>query len=279
MKTTLKSKLPIDMEVKNACVHIENNEIVIDIEFKEPFKDGDFLYNDHTRVAVIYKETNIDGGIISYAGAGSSIVTIKTDTGWGYTKEFRLATPKEKDNFLEQLEKEFRKKWNPEKKCFEDIYTPKFGDIVKVISEYGCERNYMICIMPDKEIPKRDTSLFYDIYNINKRGCLSKCCGYITEQKIVLASEAEKQELFDKLAEVGKRWNPETKQLEDIRWRAKTGESYYVVNMFGTVQKLVEGGLCKDEIYYNMGNYFKTPEAARYLTKQVQELFKNSKAE
>lgn len=38
---------------------------------------------------------------------------------------------------------------------------------------------------------------------------------------ITPASAKEKQELFDKLAEAGKKWNPETKQLEDIQWRAK----------------------------------------------------------
>lgn len=94
------------------------------------------------------------------------------------------------------------------------------------------------------------------------------------------ATPKEKDDFLERLEkECGKRWNPETKQLEDIRWRADKGKPYYVVNMFGFVQRLTEEGLSKDELYYNIGNYFKTSEAACRFTKQVQELFKNSKSE
>lgn len=122
----------------------------------------------------------------------------------------------------------------------EEKYIPKFGDIVKVISSWGSVRNYMICIMPDKDIPKKDTPTFYNIYNIDRGYCLTNCCGYITDQETVSASESEKQELFNELAKIGKKWNPITKQIEDIRWRAKSGNYYYAINMYGNIIKALD---------------------------------------
>lgn len=283
MKKVYRNKLPNDVVVDNTSVQIENGELIVTITFDKPLmpKDGDFLVSELGNIFIYSdKDAANVNTYSSYCGTYvDNDISILFSNNWTSKKGCRYATSVEESAFLERLEKEYHKKWNAKKKCLEDIYVPKFGDIIKVISDYGSVRNYMICIMPDKEIPKHDTSSFYDIYNVNKRGCLSKCCGYITEQETVLASEPEKQELFNKLEEIGKRWNPETKQIEDIRWRADKGKPYYVVNMFGFVQRLTEEGLSKDELYYNIGNYFKTSEAACSFTKQVQELFKNSKAE
>lgn len=96
-------------------------------------------------------------------------------------------------------------------------YVPKFGDIVRVDSpRMGTKRYYYICIMPDKEIPEHIDNDFFDIANVNKGVFLSFSCGYNIDLRLSPASESEKQELFDKLAEVGKRWNAEKKCLEDI---------------------------------------------------------------
>lgn len=42
-----------------------------------------------------------------------------------------------------------------------------------------------------------------------------------------LATDEEKQKLFDKMKEQGLRWNAEEKRVEKIRWRAENGELYY----------------------------------------------------
>lgn len=44
---------------------------------------------------------------------------------------------------------------------------------------------------------------------------------------VFLASPTERKELFDKLAEIGKIWNPETKQLEDFRWKPNDDDYYF----------------------------------------------------
>ena len=97
----------------------------------------------------------------------------------------------------------------------------------------------------------------------------------------LILSEAEKQRLFDALAKQGKRWNAERKQIEDLpRWRAERAAYYYFVN----IPKCEVGCIhdyfyAVDDLNYNVGNYFRTREAAEKVAGQIKEIFKNSKAE
>lgn len=95
------------------------------------------------------------------------------------------------------------------------------------------------------------------------------------------ATDDEKQRLFDALAKQNKRWNAEKKVVEDMRWRAKKGETYYFLtfaafNVFNTTR---ERNSELDDANYDKCNYFKTEEAARITGNQILELLKNSKAE
>lgn len=284
MRKVYRNKLPNDVVVDNVSVQIENEELTVTVTFDKPFKDGDFLISDRGYSIFICKSTDVSDAYGCYCAClEDSEIYIEGSSDWTSRKGCRYATPTEKSSFLERLEKEYNKKWNPEKKCLEDIYVPKFGDIVKVIlddiNNNSYKRNYMICIYPNKNFSETDGFFNPPFLSLNGRLILNDTGGSKYCNSIILASESEKQELFDKLAEVGKRWNPETKQLEDIRWRAKIGESYYVVNMVGSIRKMIEEGLSKDDVYHSVGNYFKSSEAACRLTNQVRELFKNSKAE
>lgn len=93
------------------------------------------------------------------------------------------------------------------------------------------------------------------------------------------ATEEEKKLLIEKLYEVGKRWNPETKRIEDVRWRAKKNEVFYVVSFNARVDSIRDGHNDWADLCYNTGNYFKTREAAEKAAEQIREIFKNSKAE
>ena len=95
-----------------------------------------------------------------------------------------------------------------------------------------------------------------------------------------LATEEEKQRLFDALAKKGKRWNAEEKRIEDLpRWRALYNENYYLIGSGLTVDCQSEIGHSVDDKRYYAGNYFKTREAAEKVAEQIREIFKNSKAE
>ena len=94
------------------------------------------------------------------------------------------------------------------------------------------------------------------------------------------ATDAEKQRLFDALAKEGKRWNPETKQIEDLpRWRAKEGEKYYFVSDCLDVDFNSEDSDEYDDSYYEAGNYFKTEEAAERAAEKIRKILKESEAE
>lgn len=93
------------------------------------------------------------------------------------------------------------------------------------------------------------------------------------------ATEEEKKLLIDKLAEAGKKWNPDTKQIEDVRWRAEKGEVYFHLVENKEVVKQTDMRLACDDRRYENGNYFKTREAAQKAADQIREIFRNSKAE
>lgn len=87
-----------------------------------------------------------------------------------------------------------------------------------------------------------------------------------------LATEEEKQLLFDKMKEQGLRWNAEEKRVEKIRWRAKKGKEYYYVGNQGSVMIDIEGDYCIDEKRHKSGNYFRTKEQAEEAAKRMEEV-------
>lgn len=89
-----------------------------------------------------------------------------------------------------------------------------------------------------------------------------------------IATEEERQLLFDKMAEQGLRWNAEEKRVEKIRWRAKNGEKYYVVNNFGHVVADKESGFDIDRLRWEFGNYFRTRKQAEKAAEAVRETLK-----
>lgn len=89
-----------------------------------------------------------------------------------------------------------------------------------------------------------------------------------------------KKFLTDLEKEYHKRWNEETKQLEDIRWRAnQLGYYFYVNTSTFNVRGTYDARDVASELRYKNSNYFSTPEAAQKVADQIKEIFKNSKAE
>ena len=89
-----------------------------------------------------------------------------------------------------------------------------------------------------------------------------------------LATEEEKQLLFDKMKEQGLRWNAEEKRVENIKWRAKKGKEYYYVGNQGSVMIDIEGDYCIDEKRHKSGNYFRTKEQAEEAAKRMEEVLR-----
>ena len=90
-----------------------------------------------------------------------------------------------------------------------------------------------------------------------------------------LATEEEKQLLFDKMEENGLRWNAEEKKVEKIRWRAVKGEFYYTLGVAHlNVCKETEENFGKDDKAFRSGIYFRTYEQAKKAAATVREALK-----
>lgn len=90
-----------------------------------------------------------------------------------------------------------------------------------------------------------------------------------------LATEEEKQLLFDKMKEQGLQWNAEEKRVEKIRWRAKEGGDYYFIDVDLTVKSIDDTYSTFDNKLWDTLNYFRTKEQAEEAAKRMKEvLFK-----
>lgn len=89
-----------------------------------------------------------------------------------------------------------------------------------------------------------------------------------------IATDEEKQLLFDKMKEQGLRWNVKEKRVEKIRWRAKGGERYFYVYNQGSVTVYKDDGYHVDENLYEYGNYFRTSEQAEEAARRMKEVLR-----
>lgn len=85
------------------------------------------------------------------------------------------------------------------------------------------------------------------------------------------ATEEEKQLLFDKMKEQGLQWNAEEKRVEKIRWRAKEGEEYFMIEANIKVKAYKDDDKWEDSLLYNAFNYFRTQEQTIEAAKRVKE--------
>lgn len=156
----------------------------------------------------------------------------------------------------------------------EDKIQPKDGDFL--ISKYG-----NIFIYSDK---KPYSNLVYSSYcgvrRIMRDIYLEFSDNWTLKEDCRFATPEEKSDFLKRLEnECHKRWNPEAKQLEDIRWRADKDCTYYYVDERGNVLACNDTRGCASDSRYSCGNYFKTRESAIPYADQIKEIFKNSKSE
>lgn len=104
--------------------------------------------------------------------------------------------------------------------------------------------------------------------------------GSMYDEEIRYSTIKEKADFLERLEkEFQKRWNAETKQLEDIRWIPNINEHYYYVDSRMCIGKIYNVQSVLDKEMIEKGNCFKTVESAQKVADQIKEIFKNSKAE
>lgn len=207
-----------------------------------------------------------------------------------------------------ELEKDDSNIWNKmiqeygEAICGKKVqkYEPKDGDFVKIEQEgklyftpdlgigYS-EKEPSIGIFKSIEMNKGKELLYcyitlirdsqYEVLLPLEHEGHTYSVGEVSNLKVSPATEEEKKLLIDKLANVGKRWDPETKQIEDVRWRANRFGTYYYVQCDTNVTDSLESNTGFDDLCYKAYNYFKTREAAEKVAEHIRNIFKNSKSE
>lgn len=176
---------------------------------------------------------------------------------------------------LTKLLDEAQKELNKEQK-----YEPKDGDFVYVKAGYDHIAIFKKEVGEDMYVYS-NWNMSFSISKIIIDDSRPLCCMHDLKE-IRPATEREKKILIDQLEKVNKKWNPETKRIEDARWRAKEGGKYFYIEQEEkdlVVYKMEDNYGRSDDVCYNSGNYFKTREAAEQAAEQIRETFQNSKTE
>lgn len=157
----------------------------------------------------------------------------------------------------------------------DERYMPKDGDFVT------CGNGYRLWVIIYKHTEHDPYECSYYYVMKNKGLDTIMLDDYCNVQDTLRPStEEERQELLDALAKEGKRWNAETKRIEDLpRWRAEKGGFYFYLNSALVPSMIQDFYMDYNDNLYAFGNYFKTSEAAEKVASQIREIFQNSKAE
>lgn len=164
-----------------------------------------------------------------------------------------------------------------EKEEKEEAKTQDFkdGDVLTSLFD-----NKVVFIFKEDESKQKDNTNGYYVCHIY----VSSSIGYTIEvptkdslsfcghkDEVRLATNKEKQFLFDKMKEQGLKWNAEEKRVEKIRWRAKKGENYYFFDANLLVRSIDDTYSTFDNELWNAFNHFRKEEQAEEAAKRVKE--------
>lgn len=225
--------------------------------FHRPFKDGDIIsviINKDLWYGIYQKELNtILYSYVSYSNSSECLYHSRSASMCriGDIVEIRLATEEEKQKLFDSI-KANGYKWNAEAKTLEKLPKFKDGDILAIddtvyiyngIEELSPYRRHYVYVIADKN----------GLFSINTS---SKKYG------TRLATEEEKQELFQAIKANGYHWNEETKTLEKlIKPKFKVGDR--ITNG----KTSIKIGYIDDEYYYEISRNI----ASRLLIKNQDE--------
>ena len=160
----------------------------------------------------------------------------------------------------------------------EEVQEFKDGDVLTSLFD-----NKIVFIFREDELKQKDNTNGYYVCHIY----VSSSIGYTIEvptkdslsfcghkDEVRLATDEEKQLLFDKMKKTGLKWNAEEKRVEKIRWRAKEGEEYFMIEADVKVKAYRDDNDEDDNTLYNALNYFHTEEQCKEAAKRVKETLK-----
>lgn len=190
---------------------------------KFAWKKGDVLVCKDDNSHIIFEKFNDD----TYATFTGKLYYQATRAGYSYTHTRNLAMTQDFDieegdaaqTYISTIEERLGGKLNRETLEIEK-YQPEFkdGDVV-VVDEIPFDL-YSKCIFILKENLNTGEikARAYVLFNVNKDSIFFDTpVMKVIERNIHLATEEEKQQLFDALAKEGKAWDAEKKQIVDLK--------------------------------------------------------------
>lgn len=185
---------------------------------KFSWKKGDILVNKDAEVHIIFDGFKDDtyktfhGQYYLWEEEGS-IVNFEENEDYMQTSEFYKANKEEAQTYINTIEERLGVKLNRESLKVEKTQ-PEFNDGDIVTCKMTCGSSAIILV---KRISSR--KVYFHVYIINGEVHTQETekdfYGYVDGVKI--ATDSEKQQLFDALAKKGKRWDAEKKQIVDLK--------------------------------------------------------------
>ena len=202
---------------------------------KFAWKKGDVLVCKDDNSHIIFEKFNDD----TYATFTGKLYYQATKAGYSYahtrnlvmTQDFDIEKGDAAQTYISTIEERLGGKLNRETLEIEK-YQPEFkdGDVV-VVDEIPFDL-YSKCIFILKENLNTGEikARAYVLYNVNKDSIyFDTPVMKVIERNIHLATDEEKQRLFDALAKEGKAWDAEKKQIVDLRLKNMTSHLFMVV--------------------------------------------------
>lgn len=140
---------------------------------------------------------------------------------------------------------------------FKSEYTPKRGYVCVMTTNTGQDVIMIVDCVLGQEI-----HTFAEFWTMDKVFNINDKIPIFASDTFRTATEEEKQLLFSKLKEKGKRFNADKMCIEDDVWTPYVGEKYYCITG-GGVSEETNTSYIIDEYNFYTSNCFKTEEAAQ----------------
>nr|DAT65560.1 MAG TPA: hypothetical protein [Caudoviricetes sp.] len=187
------------------------------------WKKGDVLVNKDGNVHIIFDGFE-DDTYKNFHGKnylweeGGSIVNFEEDEDYMQTSDFNKANKEDAQEYIRKIEKELGGKLNRETLEIEKTQ-PEFkdGDIVFMKGIKSKLFANCIFILRSEYKDGDERAFYYAFYNADYKYTLDEYGNTKVHYSLRLATDSEKQQLFDALSKKGKRWDAEKKEIVDLK--------------------------------------------------------------
>lgn len=155
-------------------------------------------------------------------------------------------------------------------------YVPKRGDVV-VCTYHVPHSNYnetvtAICTGHRSEYGRYDCFVVYDGCAVQRNKTIPVVRKHdLHQSKIRLATDEEKEILFDKMKEQRLYWDAKNYNVFLERWRAENNGTYYFVNANFKVETTYDTYSSIDDYLFDIGNYFRDEYDAKSIAMMLVE--------